>query len=54
VPVSVVLIPLAWTVVGTGAAFRLGVRGDLGLAVAGGLVLADVLLGAQRRAPPEP
>jgi hypothetical protein len=45
VPVWVLVIPLAWTVVGSSAAFRLGVPADLGLGVAGLVVLVDVVLG---------
>jgi hypothetical protein len=50
VPISVLLIPLGWSVVGTTAAFRLGVPADLGLGVAGAVTLADALSGVRRAA----
>ncbi len=45
-PFYLLLIPLAWSVIGTVAAFKLGIREDIGLAVAGGLT---VLLMIRRR-----
>lgn len=50
VPISVLLIPIAWSLVGTSAAIRLGVPADWGLGVAGAVALADILLGLRQRA----
>ncbi|MBK9013815.1 MAG: hypothetical protein IPM82_06860 [Saprospiraceae bacterium] len=38
-PFYLLFIPLAWSVIGTVAAFKLGIREDIGLAVAGGLTV---------------
>jgi hypothetical protein len=43
-PWSVVVIPLAWSALGASAAVQLGMWEDLGLVVAGGLILALMLL----------
>jgi hypothetical protein len=54
-PRSVNVIPLVWTAVGGSAAFILGIRADLGLVVAGSVLLvqtlAPALLGRQRFTP---
>jgi hypothetical protein len=42
-PLAVLAIPLAWTAVGTSAALQLGIREDLGLAVAGLLLTIDAM-----------
>jgi hypothetical protein len=48
-PLSVIAIPLAWAVIGTGAAVQLGIREDFGLAVAGLLIVGNLI---QRRLVP--
>ncbi len=48
-PAIVLVIPIAWSVVGTTAAFRLGMPADIGLGLAGAAVLIDVLLDGRRR-----
>ena len=52
VPWALVVIPLAWTLVGTSAAVALGVAEDFGLAVAGIAVVAFALARKRRGAKP--
>jgi Family of unknown function (DUF6064) len=50
-PWRVLVIPLAWSVLGASAAVQLGVWEDLGLVVAGGLTLAFTLIRLSRVTP---
>src|SRR5688572_7510802 len=48
VPAWLLVIPLAWSAIGSSAAFAFGIREDLGLAVAAVLTVAAAILGQPR------
>jgi len=43
IPIALVVIPIAWAAIGTGAALQLGMREDLGLALAAVLLVAEMV-----------
>jgi hypothetical protein len=51
IPIAVAVIQLAWAVIGTLAATQLGIHEDLGLSVAGALLLIAIVRRLRRRSP---